>query len=254
VNIIQKSSPNKMSRNGWKPDIIVCHITEGSYAGAVSWLCNTASKASAHFVVSKNGEVTQLVPLNMAAWANGTSTDASSSVYYGKAKSSIVRSRKTNANYYTVSIEHEGVYSQTHGALTDKQLSATIELIKYIRSEVKRIYGIDIPIDRQHIIGHYEIAPVTKPHCPGEKFPFNEIIQALTEKQKETEVIDMDTIVTYYGDADAFAAIVVAQKLKAPLMKKADYEASGLKAKKVVQIGGGAGDRFDTFKKAAEML
>ena len=41
MNITKKNSPNKYNgRNGWKPDMIVCHITEGSYNGAVSWLCN----------------------------------------------------------------------------------------------------------------------------------------------------------------------------------------------------------------------
>ena len=53
MNISKQNSPNKYNgRNGWKPDMIVCHITEGSYSGAVSWLCNPASEASAHFVIS----------------------------------------------------------------------------------------------------------------------------------------------------------------------------------------------------------
>jgi N-acetyl-anhydromuramyl-L-alanine amidase AmpD len=180
MNITQRPSPNKYDgRKGWKPDMIVCHITEGSYDGAVSWLCNPQAQASAHFVVAQDGRVAQLVQLTDGAWCNGTSTDVGSSVYYGKSTLAVVRERKTNANYYTVSIEHEGVWAKTKGRLTDAQLAATIELIKYIRSEVKRIYGVEIPIDREHIVGHYQINPITKPNCPGSEFQFDAIIAAL---------------------------------------------------------------------------
>ncbi|WP_052446704.1 N-acetylmuramoyl-L-alanine amidase [Candidatus Soleaferrea massiliensis] len=188
MKIVQKPTSNKFNgRDGWNPDMIVCHITEGSYAGAVSWMCNPVSQVSAHYCISRKGEVTQLVPLTDAAWCNGTSADASSGVYYGKSTLKTVRDRRTNANYYTVGIEHEGIYSQTYGALTDAQLTAAAELIAYIRSEVKRIYGTDIPADRSHIVGHSEIAPVAKPHCPGSGYPFHEIISRVKgEKTDET--------------------------------------------------------------------
>lgn len=180
MNIIKRNSPNQGSRNGWKPDMIVCHITEGSYSGAVSWLCNPVSGVSANFVVSQKGEVTQLVDIQNMAWCNGTSTDPSSRVYYGKSSLELVRSRKTNANYYTISIEFEGFWNKTKGKLTSAQFKAAVELMQHIRSEVKRIYGITIPVDRQHIVGHFEISPVTRPYCPGEAFQFEELIQNLS--------------------------------------------------------------------------
>ena len=70
------------------------------------------------------------------------------------------------------------------------------------------------------------------------------------------EVKDVDKIVLYHGDADVFAAIVVAQKHKCPMMKESDFKISGLKAKEVVQIGGKSEDanRFQTFKNAAKLL
>jgi len=184
--IIKKSSPNKMSRKGWKPDMIVSHITEGSYAGAVSWLCNPKSGASAHFVVSKKGEITQLVDIREAAWCNGTSTDPKKNNHYSKSSLKIVRDRKTNANYYTISIEHEGFYKDGYGALTPEQLEATIWLHRYIIDEVKKIYGIEIPIDREHIVGHYQIDPIRKPNCPGKAFQWDKLIEGLKEG-----VIDM---------------------------------------------------------------
>lgn len=180
MDITRKQTSNyNEGRNGWKPDMIVCHITDGSYDGSVSWLCNPQAQASAHFVVSRSGQITQLVDIQDTAWCNGTSVTAGHAYYCGDSTLSTVRQRATNANYYTISIEHEGMYNQTHGELTSAQLAATIELIKYIRNEVSRIYGITIPADRQHIVGHCEISPKEKPTCPGERFPFNEIIKAL---------------------------------------------------------------------------
>ncbi|WP_339060108.1 N-acetylmuramoyl-L-alanine amidase [Tepidibacillus marianensis] len=229
MNITQRPSTNKYDgRKGWKPDMIVCHITEGSYAGAVSWLCNPDAQASAHFVVAQDGRITQLVQLTDSSWCNGTSTDPSSKVYYGKSSLAAVRERKTNANYYTVTIEHEGIWAKTKGKLTDAQLAATIELIAWIRSEVKRIYGVEIPLDREHIVGHYQINPVTKPNCPGALFQFDTIIETLKG----------ETSTGSSGGSTLYRVQVGAYSIKA----NADRTLAALKAKgydtMLVQIGG----------------
>ena len=184
MKIEQKASSNYFSRSGWTPDMIVCHIAEGTYDGTVGWLCNPASQTSSHFVVGKDGRIAQLVPLDQAAWCNGTSTAANDKRYFGKSTLETVRERKTNANYYTISIEHEGYWKDGRGKLTAAQQEATVELIRYIRTEVKRLYGSEIPADRKHIVGHYEINPITKPCCPGENFPFVEIIEELEENKE----------------------------------------------------------------------
>ena len=186
--IVQKLSPNKMSRQGHKPDMIVSHITEGSFDGAVTWLCNPKSQASSHFVVAKDGRITQLVDLKEAAWINGTSVDIDKDPkrHYSKSTLAQVKARKTNANYYTVGIEHEGFSKDGQGRLTDIQLQATIWLHKHIIKEVKLIYGIDINLDREAIVGHYQINPITKPNCPGQNFQWDKLIEALRE-----DVVDM---------------------------------------------------------------
>lgn len=177
MTIIQHPSPNHSSRSGWKPDLIVEHITAGSTAaGAIATLCDPAREASAHFVVDRDGAVYQLVPLDRAAWANGTSSALTDKRYYGRATLETVRNRRVNANLYTVSIEHANTGG---GALTEKQLTASIALHKHIIAEVKRLYGVTIPADRRHIVGHCEINPVTKPGCPGAQFPYSEILEGL---------------------------------------------------------------------------
>lgn len=195
----RRQSPNHSSRGGWKPDMICFHITEGSYAGAVNWLCNSASEASAHFVIAQDGRIAQLVDLKESAWTQGTSTDPNSKVFYGKSTLEVVRSRKTNANYYMIGIETEGVWSKTKGKLTDKQLEAAVWLVKYIKEEVKRIFGVDIPIDRDHIVGHYQVAPITKPNCPGPAFQFDEIIARANGKTEHepAPAADPDPGVTF---------------------------------------------------------
>lgn len=201
MNIIQKVSPNmEVGRDGWKPDIVVCHITEGSFAGAVSWLCNPTAQVSSHFVVAQDGRITQLVSLENTAWANGTSDKASDNAYYGNSLLSAVVARHTNANKYTISIEHEGVYATTRGVLTVKQLAATIDLIAWIRTKVKRIYGVVIPLDRAHIVGHTQISPINKPNCPGAGFQFDTILKALKDREIVVPAVTIEQVRKYCAD------------------------------------------------------
>ncbi|MGG7163463.1 N-acetylmuramoyl-L-alanine amidase [Clostridium ihumii] len=84
----------------------------------------------------------------------------------------------------------------------------------------------------------------------------NAIVKGLTGQTVNNEVkVDMKTIVLYFGDMDANAAIYVAQKNKCPMMKKCDFETSGLKAEKIIQIGGKAGStRYDSLKDASKLV
>lgn len=75
MNIIQDSTPNKtVGRNGKTIDTIVLHSTYGSYSGSVAWLKNPQAQASAHYIISTEGEIRQLVQDKDTAWANGVRT------------------------------------------------------------------------------------------------------------------------------------------------------------------------------------
>jgi hypothetical protein len=70
--LVWRQSPNVSSRRGQAVELVVIHETAGSYRGAVSWLCNPASDASAHFVIREDGaECSQLVRLADKAWTQG---------------------------------------------------------------------------------------------------------------------------------------------------------------------------------------
>ena len=209
MNITQKSSPNQSSRNGYKPCLIVWHIADGTYNGTVAWEMNRDSQVSSHFVLGQGGEITQLVPLERAAWTQGVVKNPTHP--YVKAHSGV------NPNQYCISIECEGVWSETKGALTDQQLAAAAELTRYIVAEVKRIYKVDISIDREHMIGHCEINPVTRPHCPGEAFPYDALIAAA---KGEMEIPTSSQKLPYTVQCGAFADADNATKLYAKLDDK----------------------------------
>ena len=209
MNITQQSTPNQSSRNGYKPCLIVWHIADGTYNGTVAWEMNRDSQVSSHFVLGKGGEITQLVPLERAAWTQG--------VVKNQTHPYVKTHSRVNPNLYCVSIECEGVWSETKGALTDQQLAAAAELTRYIVAEVKRIYKVDIPIDREHMIGHCEINPVTRPHCPGEAFPYDALIAAA---KGEMENPTSSQKLPYTVQCGAFADADNAAKLYAKLDDK----------------------------------
>jgi N-acetyl-anhydromuramyl-L-alanine amidase AmpD len=67
--VVQRPTPN-YTPSRIRHDLVVCHRTEGGYAGAVAWLCDPRSRASSHLVMKADGsEATQLVPLQYKAWA-----------------------------------------------------------------------------------------------------------------------------------------------------------------------------------------
>lgn len=206
--IEQKSTANQSGRGNYKPCLIVWHIADGTYNGTVTWEQNPASQVSSHFVLGKNGEITQLVPLDKAAWTQGVVNEPIHP--YVKAHNGV------NPNLYCVSIECEGKWSETHGALTDKQLAAAAWLTCHIVEEIDRIYGIEIPIDREHMIGHCEINPVTRPHCPGEDFPFDRLI-AMARGEDAEPVQDETASLPYTVQCGAFASADNAAKLYAKL-------------------------------------
>lgn len=161
-------------RNGFLPDMIVCHITK-DYHKAISTFYNNDSEVSSHFIVSKTGQSLQMVDLKDSAWANGTSLSEDSDVYYRFSTNDVVRDRCANANYFTFSIEHESY----DGTLTEAQYCESLNIMKRIIDFVKNEYHIDFPIDRDHIVGHRELNPLVRTVCPGDNFPFDRFLNDL---------------------------------------------------------------------------
>ncbi len=147
--IIQRPSPNfGVGRVGYKPEAIVVHCMDGTLAGTDAWFANPASQVSSHYGIGTNGEVHQYVQESNTAWHAGRVQNPTFSLYKGAS---------VNPNWYSIGIEHEG-NADTVWSTAMKQASAN--LIKDICSRY------NIPIDRNHIIGHYQVFS-GKPNCPA---------------------------------------------------------------------------------------
>lgn len=174
MEIKQLETVNKSSREGYKPDMIVYHICDCSVGETIDIFKDPKMERSSNYIVGRDSRVYRMVDIRDKAWCQGIPPE-----YIPKARSEIVRRRGVNPNYYCVSIEHEGVYKETHGKLTEAQFAATVELTRQILVDVKKYYGIDIPVDREHLIGHCDINPIKKSYCPGELFPWDRLFAAL---------------------------------------------------------------------------
>jgi N-acetyl-anhydromuramyl-L-alanine amidase AmpD len=129
-------------------DMIVIHVTEGDAPSVIEWFNDPAAHVSAHYMVQKDGTVVQFVKEEDTAYHAGRVEGATATLVLDRPGS--------NPNGYSIGIEHEGDGTQE---MTTDQRIGSIELIREI------VARHDIPIDRQHIVGHHEIfAPKT---CPG---------------------------------------------------------------------------------------
>ncbi|WP_405655323.1 N-acetylmuramoyl-L-alanine amidase [Streptomyces sp. NBC_00019] len=116
--------------NGIRIDTIVIHDLETTYDAGVAGLANPTNTTSTHYVMSSEGAVTQMVPTkNIAFHAGNYST-----------------------NLHSIGIEHEGFAVQGAAWYTEAQYEATAALVQYLAAR------FDIPLDRQHVIGHDNVA------------------------------------------------------------------------------------------------
>ncbi|QGU00153.1 Negative regulator of beta-lactamase expression [Candidatus Syntrophocurvum alkaliphilum] len=162
-------TPNyRKGRNGRKPIAIVNHITDGLYPGTLHWMQNPNARVSSHYLVTKDGEIFQLVKDEDTAFTNGVVNQPSWILYDG-----------TNPNAYTLTIEHEALAGES---LTEKQYQATLWLHN------KLIDKWEIPVTRDHIIGHYRIDSVNRPNCPGENFSWDRLFNDLKKGEDNVSV------------------------------------------------------------------
>jgi len=161
VKIEWVGSPNYWTgRNGKKIIAIVNHMTAGYMPSTLEWLQNQKAKASAHYLITRKGEVLQLVREGDTAWHAGIAKKPNWSLYDG-----------TNPNRYTLGIEHEGF---PNDGLTEAQYQASLQLQRELTAKY------NIPRKDPYIIGHYRIDSVNKPNCPGHKFPWSRLFSDLS--------------------------------------------------------------------------
>lgn len=166
--IVWKPSPNfTKGRRGRKIIAIVNHITAGTFPGCLSWLTNPKAQASAHYLVTRQGKIYQMVKDEDTAWHAGFVNKPTWPLYDG-----------SNPNYYTLGIEFECL---SGGLLTDAQYQAGLWLHRQLIERYK------IPVDKDHIIGHYRIDGINRPNDPGPKFPWDRLFSDLKGVEEVSE-------------------------------------------------------------------
>lgn len=119
---------------------IVIHDTEGSYSGTISAFQDPTTFTSAHYVVqSSTGAVTQMVQTKDIAWDAGN--------WY--------------VNAHAIGIENEGYALAGATWYTPSEYQSTAALVKYLAA----LYNI--PVDRQHIIGHDDVPGPLQTYVAG---------------------------------------------------------------------------------------
>ncbi len=108
---------------------IVIHDSEGTYNGTIAAFQNPSTGASAHYVISSAGQVTQMVLTKDVAWHAGN--------WY--------------MNMHAIGIEHEGFALQGATWYLESEYESSAALVRYLAAKYA------IPLDRQHLIGHDDV-------------------------------------------------------------------------------------------------
>ncbi|MCX4445993.1 peptidoglycan-binding protein [Streptomyces sp. NPDC087866] len=149
-----------------KIEKIVIHVTQGSYAGSISWFQDPVSEVSAHYVVrSSDGQITQMV------------RDADTA-YHAR-----------SANASSLGIEHEGFIDDPTW-FTDAMYRSSAALT----ASLCDTYGI--PKDRAHIIGHSE-APGNDHTDPGPYWDWDRYMELVKGNGTGGETRDGLSFTTY---------------------------------------------------------
>lgn len=111
---------------------IVIHDTEESYTDTIKSFQDPSHFASANYVIrNSDGQITQMVPNKDVPWSVGN----------------------WSMNQHSINIEHEGYGQQ--GNYSEAMYESSAKLVRYLAAKYH------IPLDRQHIIAHEDVAGET---------------------------------------------------------------------------------------------
>ncbi|GAA2229829.1 hypothetical protein GCM10010430_07280 [Kitasatospora cystarginea] len=128
--------------DGDKIQYIVIHDTEGGFDASIGLFQNPANQDSAHYIVrSSDGHVTQLVHTKDIAWHAGNKS----------------------LNMHSIGIEHEGYALPTDRPTwySEQLYQSSAALTRYLAARY------DIPLDREHIIGHDDVPGPIQSYVAG---------------------------------------------------------------------------------------
>ena len=163
------------SRAGSSINYVIIHDVEGSYEGCISWFQNSAANVSAHYVVSNEGDITQMVREEDIAWHAGN----------------------WSYNEQSVGIEHEG-YASDPNSYPDTMYAASSALTRYLTDKYS------IPRTRDFVIAHVEV-PGSSHTDPGPYWQWDYYMELIEGGSQIT-----GTLVGYVRETDIYEGAPIA--------------------------------------------
>ncbi|MDB5667864.1 MAG: N-acetylmuramoyl-L-alanine amidase [Alphaproteobacteria bacterium] len=208
---IERPSPNHDQRS--RPiSMIVLHYTDMLGAEeAIKRLCDPAAGVSAHYLVTKTGEIVRMVAEERRAWHAGHS--------YWRGLSNV------NDDSIGIEIDNPG-HSNGYEPFSDAQIEALIPLVADIKERHR--------ITRGNVVGHSDVAPARK-RDPGELFPWAQLARLRLALPRPTKNL-MDPCWTEagfllalerfgYDVSDKMAAIIAFQRRFRPELIDGEIDA-----------------------------
>lgn len=158
---------NSSRESTYDIDSIVIHTTEGSYSGAISWFQNPNAQVSAHYVISPEGAITQMVKDEDIAWH---------ATYY---------------NSRSIGIECAG-YSAQASTWTPQLLASLKQLVAWLckKYNIPVVHpsgnAYDYPnntFDAPGLVAHAQVQPWNRTD-PGPYFPWTQFVQDVKDMLK----------------------------------------------------------------------
>jgi N-acetylmuramoyl-L-alanine amidase len=176
-------------------EFLVMHFTAASSAkSAINWLTNPTAQASAHLVIGRDGNITQLVPFDTVAWHAGKSfwdgRQGLNSFSLGIEIDNAGRLTRQGTKWVTwfgQTIPDEEVIQATHKnetepagwhCYTEAQIQAVLEVGLLLMREYKL----------KEVVGHEDIAPGRK-NDPGPAFPMSNLRARLMGRAEEQPLV-----------------------------------------------------------------
>ena len=157
-----------VGRSGHAVTAVVLHIAAGPMTAVFPTFNNPGGLASAHFCVGKDGRLEQYVSINDTAYAVGMRY--SNGRWFNPRGIACNPSWQGlqppyNPNLYTISVEHEG---QPEDQWTSPMYDANNRLLQWLARQLSAVQSQPFQyVVHQSLIGHSEIDPIDRPHCPG---------------------------------------------------------------------------------------
>lgn len=147
-------SPNYGVKKNRKISAIILHHTASwNFENTIEWLVDPSAKASAHYMISREGEIVQLVLDCNVAWHAGVSE----------------LDGEKHVNNFSVGIELIG--NTCEKPLTEAQWDAMVWLVKRLMEK----YGVDA----SRVVDHRRVSPGRKVDLDPENFDWLKFYEAI---------------------------------------------------------------------------